>query len=175
MHCQIKNKFNTVVSNHFHSVKNFYFRLPNHVILMECFALDFRYTAKTPIDKCRFNVASERIFYIFCKKHISIKLFYLYQRFQFTDNYFFKIKFVLFLYLLLSALWKKNDLSWYISIIRQTVGYRTPVFTQPFSWRLHIQGGQRTSCIRVFFLVENFIMARIFQLSDKIKLIFILF
>jgi hypothetical protein len=47
----------------------------------------------------------ERIFYIFCKKHISIKLFYLYQRFQFTDNYFFKIKFVLFLYLLLSALW----------------------------------------------------------------------
>ena len=51
---------------------------------------------------------------------------------------FFKIKFVLFLYLLLSASWKENDLSWYISVIGQTVGYRTPVFTQPFSWRLNI-------------------------------------
>ena len=97
------------------------------------------YTTKTPIDKCRFNVTQlKRIFYIFCKRQISIKLFYLYQRLQCTDNYFFKIKFVLFLYLLLSVSWKENDLSWYISVIRQTVGYRTPVFTQPFSWRLHI-------------------------------------
>ena len=62
----------------------------------------------------------------------------MYQRLQCTDNYFFKIKFVLFLYLLLSASWKENDLSWYISVIRQTVVYRTPVFTLPFSWRLHI-------------------------------------
>jgi DNA polymerase III psi subunit len=54
------------------------------------------------------------------------------------DNYFFKIKFVFFLYLLLSASWKENDLSWYISVIRQTVGCRTPVFTQPFSWHFHI-------------------------------------
>jgi len=23
-------------------------------------------------------------------------------------------------------------------VFRQTVGYQTPVFTQPFSWRLHI-------------------------------------
>ena len=28
---------NTVVSIHFHSVKTFYFCLPNHMILMECF------------------------------------------------------------------------------------------------------------------------------------------
>jgi hypothetical protein len=34
--------------------------------------------------------------------------------------------------------WKENDLSWYISVIKQTVRYRTPVFTQPFSWCLHI-------------------------------------
>ena len=47
----------------------------------------------------------------------------MYQRLQCTDNYFFKIKFVFFLYLLLSsASWKENDLSWYISAIRQTVG-----------------------------------------------------
>jgi hypothetical protein len=37
-----------------------------------------------------------------------------------------------------------------------------------------IQGGQRMSYIRVF-LIENFIMAEIFQPSNKIKLIFILF
>ena len=64
------------------------------------------YTTKTPIDKCRFNVTQlkEFFFYIFCKRQISIKLFYLYQKLQCTDNYFFKIKFVLFLYLLLSAI-----------------------------------------------------------------------
>jgi len=53
----------------------------------------------------------------------------LHQRLQCIDNYFFKIKFVFFLYLLLS---------WYISDIRQIVGYRTPVFIQPFPWHLHI-------------------------------------
>jgi hypothetical protein len=97
------------------------------------------YTTKTPIDKCLFNITQlKRFFYIFCKRQISIKLFYLYQRLQCTDNYFFKIKFVSFFYILLSASGKENDLSWYISVIRQTVKYRTPVFTQPFSWRLHI-------------------------------------
>jgi hypothetical protein len=49
-----------------------------------------------------------------------------------------------FLYLLLSAPCKEYDPSWYISVIRQTVQYRTPaaVFTQPFSWMIrnkHIQ------------------------------------
>ena len=62
----------------------------------------------------------------------------MYQRLQCTDNYFFKIKFVFFLYLLLSASWKENDVLRYISVIRQTVGYRTPVFFQPFSWHVHI-------------------------------------
>jgi hypothetical protein len=33
---------------------------------------------------------------------------------------------------------KEKDPSWYISVIRQTMGYQTPVFTHPFSWRLHI-------------------------------------
>ena len=62
------------------------------------------YTTKTPIEKCRFNVTQlKEFFYIFCKRQISIKLFYLYLRLQCTDNYFFKIKFVVFLYLLLSA------------------------------------------------------------------------
>ena len=38
-----------------------------------------------------------------------------------------------------------------------------------------LQGGQRTSYIRVFFLIENFIMAEIVQPSDKIRLNFLLF
>ena len=63
------------------------------------------YTTKTPIDMCRFNVRSSTLknLNIFCKRQISIKIFYLYQRLQCRDNYFFKIKFVLFLYLLLPA------------------------------------------------------------------------
>jgi hypothetical protein len=133
---------NTVVSNHFHSVKNFLFSSakPRDFDGMLGTGLPVSmYTTKTPIDKCHFNVAQLKdFFYIFCKRQISIKLFYLHQRLQCTENYFFKIKFVLFLYLLLSASWKENDLSWYISAIRQTMRSRTPVFTQPFSWRLHI-------------------------------------
>jgi hypothetical protein len=39
----------------------------------------------------------------------------LYQRLQCRDNYFFKIKFVFFHYLLLSASWNDNDLPLYIS------------------------------------------------------------
>jgi len=99
------------------------------------------YTTKTPIDMCCFNVRSSTLkknLNIFCKRQISIKLFYLYQGLQCRDNYFFKIKFVFFLYLMLSASWKENDLPLYISDFRQIVGYRTPVFIQPFPWRLHI-------------------------------------
>ena len=46
----------------------------------------------------------------FSVKDISIKLFYLYQRLQCRDKYFFKIRFVFFLYLWLSASSKENDL-----------------------------------------------------------------
>ena len=38
----------------------------------------------------------------------------------------------------LSTSWKENGPPLYISDIRQIVGYRTPVFIQPFLWRLHI-------------------------------------
>ena len=55
-----------------------------------------------------------------------------------TDNYFFKIKFVFFLYLLLSVSWNENDLPLYISDIRDILGYRTSVCIQPFPWCLHI-------------------------------------
>jgi hypothetical protein len=67
-------------------------------------------------------------------------------------HYFFKIEFVFFLYLLLSASWKENELSWYISVIRQTVGYWTPVFTQPFSCHFHITITYNLPQIRLWYV-----------------------
>jgi hypothetical protein len=57
------------------------------------------YTTKTLIDMWRFNVPQLSEFLTFSAKDNVIKLLYLYQRLQCTDNYFFKIKFVFFLYL----------------------------------------------------------------------------
>ena len=70
------------------------------------------YTTKTPIDMCRFNVQSSTLnnLSIFSKRQISIKLFYLYQRLQCREKYFFKIEFVFFLYFRLSASSKENGL-----------------------------------------------------------------
>jgi hypothetical protein len=139
----ISYRNNTVVSNHFHSVKILLFSSARSRDFDGLIGIELpmsMYTTKTPIDLCRFNVRSSiwKNLNIFCKRQISIKLFYLYQRLQCRDNYFFKIKFVFFLYLRLSASWKENDLPLYISDIRQIVGYRTPVFIQPFPWHLHI-------------------------------------
>ena len=97
------------------------------------------YTTKTPIDVCRFNVRSSISFFLAFSVNDRYQLNYcICIRLQCRDNYFFKIKFVFFLYLLLSASWKKTDMPLYNYDIRQIVGYRTPVFIQPFLWRLHI-------------------------------------
>ena len=92
-----------------------YFRLPDPVILMACRALDFQCqcTQQKLQSICAvltFDPQLKKNLNIFCKRQISIKLFYLYQRLQCRDNYFFTNKFVLFLYLLLSSSWKKHDL-----------------------------------------------------------------
>jgi hypothetical protein len=93
---------NTVVSNHFHSVKNFLFSSakPRDFDGMLGTGLPVSmYTTKTAIDKCRFNVTQLKEFFTF-----SVKDRYQLNYFNcIKDNYFFKIKFVLFLYLLLSA------------------------------------------------------------------------
>ena len=62
------------------------------------------YTTKTPIDKSRFIVTQLKEFFTFSVKD-RYQLNYLYIN---ADNYFLKIKFVLFLYLLLSASWKEK-------------------------------------------------------------------
>jgi hypothetical protein len=52
-----------------------------------------------------------------------------------NDNYFFKMKFVFFLYWLLSALWNENDLPLHISDIRQILRYRTSVCNYFALWQ----------------------------------------
>jgi hypothetical protein len=131
-----------VVLNHLHSIKNFVFSSAQPCdfdgMLGTGIPLSL-YTTKTPIDKCRCKVIQLKEFFtISVKDRYQLNYFICNQRLQCTDNCILKIKFVLFLYSLLSASWKENDLSWYISVIRQTVRYRTPVFTQLFSWCLHI-------------------------------------
>jgi hypothetical protein len=71
---------------------------------------------RTKITKCWRNGNDSKQPYwnmnlnIFCKRQISIKLFYLYQRLQCRDKYFFKIKFVFFLYLPLCIyFWYQTD------------------------------------------------------------------
>ena len=91
--------------------KCYYCRPLDHMISMECSALDFRCqcTQQKLQPICAVLSFDPQLKEQIYKRQISIKLFYLYQKLQCTDNYFFKIKFVLFLYLLLSASWKKND------------------------------------------------------------------
>ena len=131
-----KKLLNTVVLNHFHSVKKNNFRPSDHMISMEYLALNFpcQCTQQKLQAICAvltFDPQLKKNPNIFCKRQISIKLFYLYQRLQCRDKYFFKIKFVFFPCLRLSASSKEN-LYVYISDIRQIVGYRTPVFIQRF-------------------------------------------
>ena len=98
-------KCNTVVSNHFHSVKILLFSSARSRDFDGLIGIELpvsMYTTKTPIDLCRFSVRSSTLknLNIFCKRQdnyfICIKDFN-------ADNYFFKIKCVFFLYLRLSA------------------------------------------------------------------------
>ena len=92
-----------------------YFRLPDHVISMECKALDFRCqcTQQKLQSICAvltFDPQLKKILTFSVKDRSQLNYFVCNQRLQCRDNYFFKIKFVFFLYLRLSASWKENDL-----------------------------------------------------------------
>jgi hypothetical protein len=106
-------------------------------------------------------------FYIFCKRQISIKLFYLYQRFQCTDNYFFKIKFVLFDYLLLSVSWKENDLSWYISVIKQSFWRNGNDSKKAYSKVFKVQS---LTHFYLFIVMFKFVMVQSWNIWDYLRL-----
>ena len=84
---------------------------------MECSTLDF------PCQCTQQNLQSICAVLTFDSQPKKILIFSVKDRYQFhyfnciKVNYFFKIKYVFFLYLLLSASWKKNDLTliyfWY--------------------------------------------------------------
>ena len=131
--CKI-NGTNTVVLNHFHSVKILLFSSARSRDFDGMFSIGLPVsmnTTKTPIDLCRLKrsiLNLKKNLDIFCKRQISIKLFYMYQRLQCRDNYFFKIKFVFFLFLLLLASWKKT-ICYYIFLISRlhiTITYNLP-------------------------------------------------
>ena len=139
--------YNTVVSNHFHSVKNFLFSSAKPCDFDGMLGTGLpvsMYTMKTPIDKCRFSVIQLKyFFYIFCKRQISIyELNYFICITDFNAQTITSLILNLFSFFIcgwLSASSKENDLPFcIISDIRQTVWYRTPVFIQRFPWRLHI-------------------------------------
>jgi hypothetical protein len=80
---EIFDTINTVASNHFHSSKFHNFRPIDHMISMECSALDFRCQSTQQIDRCRFNVRytdSDYPFGIF-------KLFYIISFWQIKHPY----------------------------------------------------------------------------------------
>ena len=102
-----------------------YFCLPDHVILMVLLALNFRRQCTQQklqliCAVLTFDPQLKKNLNIFGKRRISIKLFYLYQRLQCRDKDFFKINFVFFLYLRLSASSKENDLPLCICFWYQT-------------------------------------------------------
>jgi hypothetical protein len=74
--------------DHFHSVKNCFFssaKPRDFKVMLDTGLPVSIYTTKTPIDKRRFNVPQFKEFLtFFCKRQISIKLFYLYQRTEWT-------------------------------------------------------------------------------------------
>jgi hypothetical protein len=120
-----------------------YFRPPDHVIWMDCKALDFRYqcTQQKLQSICAvlaFDRQHKKILTFSMKDTYQLNYFICIKDFNAETIVSLKIKFVFFLYLLLLASWKENDLPLYICDIRQIVGYRTPVFIQPFPWCLHI-------------------------------------
>ena len=86
-----KTILNTVVLNHFHSVKKFYFRPSDHVISMEYLALNFpcQCTQQKLQSICAvltFDPQLKKNPNIFCKRQVSIKLFYCIKDFNAETN-----------------------------------------------------------------------------------------
>ena len=137
--------YNTLVSNHFHSVKCLLFssaRPRDFDGILGTGLPVSMYTTKTPIDMRHFNFPQLKEFLAFSVKDRYQLNYFIYIK-DFNAETITSLKLNLFSFfrlylLLLSASWKESGLSWYISVLRQRVRCWTPVFSQPFSWRLHI-------------------------------------
>ena len=125
-----KDILNTLVSNHFHSVKNFLFSSAKPRDFDGMLGAELpvsMYTTKTPIDKSRFNVNQLEDFFFFTfsvKDTYQLNYYICFKDFDAQTIISLKLNlFYFFIYC-------------YISVI-----CRVPikVFTLPFSWRLHIR------------------------------------
>jgi hypothetical protein len=97
------------------------------------------YTTKTPIDKCRFNVTQLIEFFTFSvKDRYQLNYFICIKDFNAQTITSLKLNLFYFFIYCCQHLERKMTCLVFFSVIRQTVRYRTPVFTQPFSWCLHI-------------------------------------
>jgi hypothetical protein len=121
-----------------------YFRPPDHVISMECSALNFRYqcTQQKLQSICAVLTFDHQL-----KKNLTFSVKDRYQLNYvicikgFNAETITPLKLNLFSFFICGCQHHQRKticLYVYISDIRQMVGYRTPVSIQRFPWRLHI-------------------------------------
>ena len=125
--------FNTVVSNHFQSVKFCYFRPPDHVISMECLCQCTQQKLQLICAVLTYDPQLKKILTFSVHYFICIK--------DFNADTNTSLKLNLFSFFICDCQHHQRKticLYVYISDIRQIVGYQTPVFIQRFPWRLHI-------------------------------------
>jgi hypothetical protein len=96
------------------------------------------YTTKTPIDKCRFNVTQFKEFFTFSvKDRYQLNHFICIKDFNVQTITSLKLNlFYFFIYCCQHHERKMICLD--IFMLSERLRYQTPVFTQPFSWCLHI-------------------------------------
>jgi hypothetical protein len=124
---------NTVVSNHYHSVKILLFSSVRSRDFDGMYSTGLpvsMYTTKTQIDMCRFNVRSStwKHVSIFCKTQISIKWLYCIKDFNIETIISLTLNVFSFFFCGCQHHERKTIcLYLYISDIRQTVRYQPPV------------------------------------------------
>ena len=121
-----------------------YFRPPDHVISMECTALNFR--CRCTQQKLQlicavltFNPQLKNILTFSVKDRYQLSYFICIK--DFNAETITSLKLNLFSFFICGCQHHERKticLYVYISDIRQTVRYRTPVFIQAFPWHLHI-------------------------------------
>ena len=121
-----------------------YFRPPDHVILMECKALDFwcQCTQQKLQSICAvltFDPQLKKILTFSVKDRYQLNYFICIK--DFNAETITSLKLNLFSFFICGCQHHERKTIWlyvYIYDIRQIVGYQTSVFIQPFPWRLHI-------------------------------------
>ena len=124
--------------------KNCYFRPPDHVISIELLAMNFlcpctQQKLQSICAVLTFDPQLKKILTFSVKDRYQLNYFICIKEFNAETNTSLKLN--LFSFFICGCHHHQRKticLYVYISLIRQIVGYRTPVFIQPFPWHLHI-------------------------------------